>query len=47
MKNLSNFSGQPGSTMEQMQAYISQLTSYIAENNQKYQKNMLTLKEFY
>lgn len=44
MKSASNVGGQQGSTLEQMQSYINQLTAYIAENNQKYQKNMHTLK---
>ena len=33
--------------MEYLQKHITELTNYINENNQKYHKNMVTLKEFY
>ena len=39
-------SGQ-GQPVEYMQKHIAELTAYINENNQKYHKNMVTLKEFY
>lgn len=50
MQNLSNF---PSSTsklnpsLEYLQEHIRELTAYINENNQKYHRNMVTLKEFY
>lgn len=31
-------------SIESLQAYITELTLYINENNHKYNKNMLTLK---
>jgi esterase/lipase len=34
-------------SIENLQAYITELTLYINENNHKYNKNMHTLKEFY
>lgn len=49
MQNLSNFSSAPKATvsLEYLQDHIRELTAYINENNQKYHRNMVTLKEFY
>lgn len=40
-------STQSTSTIGAMQAYITELTLYINENNEKYTKNLETLKQFY
>lgn len=50
MQNLSNFpSSAPRAnpSVEYLQDHIRELTAYINENNQKYHRNMVTLKEFY
>ena len=51
MQNNSNSNvrggGQGPQQVEYLQKHITELTNYINENNQKYHKNMVTLKEFY
>ena len=50
MQNNSNSNAQRGQgpqQVEYLQRHITELTNYINENNQKYHKNMVTLKEFY
>ena len=52
MHNISNHAPLPqkqsqNQPVEYLQKYITELTAYINENNQKYHRNMVTLKEFY
>lgn len=41
--------GQPNQlpTIQSLQSYITELTTYINENNQIYNKNLHTISEFY